>query len=521
MVALFVLLLFDKETLRAETMENHVPQNETEEVDIDFGFDNTFASQLTEFAVPCSAEIVPQPSLIKVNRKLAQELGLSVDALESTQGAEIFAGNKVPTGAVPLAQAYAGHQFGNFSPQLGDGRALLLGEIVNVQGYRYDVQLKGSGRTPFSRGGDGKAALGPVLREYLVSEAMHALGVPTTRALAAVTTGEPVYREGPIPGAVLTRTASSHLRIGTFQFFAARQNTEMIKKLTDYAISRHYPDVQKSSNVYLAFFKAVAKAQAMLVAHWMSIGFIHGVMNTDNTSISGETIDYGPCAFMDRYDPMTVFSSIDLHGRYAYANQPSILAWNLARFAETLIPLTDTDEDQAIKLLTSAIEEASSQCKHEWDRRMCAKIGLNSNNNENVNIARNLLELMQKGKADFTNTFRHLSDTLREGKRSARKQFQDPATFDLWEKRWIEQIKQEPVSMDTCANQMDQINPAYIPRNHKVEEVLSVAINNSDFNLFEKMLALLATPFDEAEGHEEFAFPAPISSVPYKTFCGT
>ncbi|MEE2934278.1 MAG: YdiU family protein [Pseudomonadota bacterium] len=502
-------------------MANHLPQNKTEEVDIDFGFDNTFASQLTEFAVPCNAESVPEPSLIKVNRKLAKELGLSVDALESAQGTEIFAGNKVPIGAAPLAQAYAGHQFGNFSPQLGDGRALLLGEIVNVHGHRYDVQLKGSGRTPFSRGGDGKAALGPVLREYLVSEAMNALGVPTTRALAAVTTGEPVYREVPIPGAVLTRTASSHLRIGTFQFFAARQNRDMVKKLADYAISRHYPDVQESSNVYLGFFKAVAKAQAMLVAHWMSIGFIHGVMNTDNTSISGETIDYGPCAFMDRYDPTTVFSSIDLHGRYAYAKQPSILSWNLARFAETLIPLTATDEDQAIKLLTSAIEEASSQCKREWDRRMCAKIGLNSDHKENTNIVRNLLELMQEGKADFTNTFRHLSDTLRNGKGSARKQFRDPTAFDRWEKHWIKQVEKGPISMGICANQMDQINPAYIPRNHKVEEVLSAAINNSDFGLFEDMLTLLSTPFDETEGHEKFAMPAPASSTPYKTFCGT
>ena len=502
-------------------MEFHVPSNKTEEVNIDFGFDNTFACQLTEFAVPCSAEIVPRPHLIKINRKLAKELGLNVDELETSQGAEIFAGNKVPIGAAPLAQAYAGHQFGSFSPQLGDGRALLLGEIVNVHGYRYDIQLKGSGRTPFSRGGDGKAALGPVLREYLVSEAMHALGVPTTRALAAVTTGESVHREIPIPGAVLTRTASSHLRIGTFQFFAARQNTEMVRKLADYAISRHYPTVQESSNVYLGFFKAVAKAQALLVAHWMSIGFIHGVMNTDNTSISGETIDYGPCAFMDRYDPMTVFSSIDLHGRYAYAKQPSILAWNLARFAETLIPLTDADEDYAIKLLTSAIEEASSECKSEWERRMCAKIGLNSKNKNDTDIIQNLLELMQKGNADFTNTFRHLSDTLRKGKGSARKQFQDPTAFDLWEKRWIKQIKKRPASMDTCANQMDQINPAYIPRNHKVEEVLSEAINESDFQLFENMLAILATPFDEKKGQEEFALPAPVSSVPYKTFCGT
>ncbi len=502
-------------------MENHVPLNKAEEVNIDFGFDNTFACQLSEFAVPCCAEVVPQPSLIKINRKLARELGLSVDALETAQGTEIFAGNKVPIGAAPLAQVYAGHQFGNFSPQLGDGRALLLGEIVNAQGYRYDVQLKGSGRTPFSRGGDGKAALGPVLREYLVSESMHALGVPTTRALAAVTTGEPVYREVPIPGAVLTRTAASHLRIGTFQFFAARQNTEMVKKLADYAITRHYPAVQESSNVYLGFFKAVAKAQAELVAHWMSIGFIHGVMNTDNTSISGETIDYGPCAFMDRYDPMTVFSSIDLHGRYAYAKQPSILTWNLARFAETLIPLTDTDQDQAIIFLTSAIEEASSQCQNEWDRRMCAKIGLDSNNKNDTRITHDLLELMREGNADFTNTFRHLSNTLRKGKRFARKQFQDPAKFDIWEKRWIERIKEGPVSMDTCASQMDQINPAYIPRNHKVEEVLSAAINNSDYKLFEDMLALLSTPFDETVGYEEFALPAPVSAVPYKTFCGT
>ena len=502
-------------------MLDNISSDKSMKSQIDFGFDNTFACELSDFAVPCSAERVPKPKLIKFNRALARELGLNTRSLETKLGAEIFAGNTLPNGAAPLAQAYAGHQFGNFSPQLGDGRALLLGEITDTQGNRHDIQLKGSGRTPFSRGGDGKAALGPVLREYLLSEAMYALGVPTTRALAAVSTGELVHREVPLPGAILTRTASSHLRIGTFQFFAARKKIGMVKKLADYTISRHYPAAKESANVYLEFFKLVSNAQASLVAHWMSIGFIHGVMNTDNTSISGETIDYGPCAFMDRYDPMTVFSSIDLQGRYAFANQPSILAWNLARFAETLIPITDTDDDKAIKLLTSAIHDASSIYRGKWEMLMRSKLGLMSEMTDDTKLIHDLLNIMQKEKLDFTNTFRLLSQNLRKEKKYLRKHFQNSAKFDLWEKRWRARIKKESNPIAACAEQMEKINPAYIPRNHKVEEVLTAAINNDNFELFENMLAILSTPFDEKKGNEDFAKPAPISSEPYKTFCGT
>ena len=343
---------------------------------LNFAFDNTYRRSLEGFYAPWQAATVPAPKLIQLNRALAAELGLDADALASDAGAAIFAGNVVPLGAEPLAQAYAGHQFGGFVPQLGDGRALLLGEVIDRHGRRRDIQLKGSGRTPFSRGGDGKATLGPVLREYLLGEAMHALGIPTTRALAAVTTGEPVYRDQILPGAVLTRVAASHIRVGTFQFFAARGDTAKVRQLADYTIARHYPDVATAANPYLAFLDAVVNAQAALIARWMLVGFIHGVMNTDNMAVSGETIDYGPCAFMDRYHPQTVFSSIDRQGRYAYGNQPNIARWNLARLAETLLPLIHSDEKAAIAAVSNAVNAFTDRYDTFWLEGMRAKLGM-------------------------------------------------------------------------------------------------------------------------------------------------
>ena len=342
---------------------------------LNFNFDNSFARSLEGFFVSCQAEPAVAPKLLQFNHALAEELGLDPVALDSEAGLEIFSGNVTPMGSEPLAQAYAGHQFGGFAPQLGDGRALLLGEVIDTQQQRRDIQLKGSGRTPFSRGGDGKAALGPVLREYLIGEGMHALGIPTTRALAAVTTGEKVYRELPLPGAILTRVAASHIRVGTFEFGAARGDVDKVRALADYAIARHYPDTADAENPYLAFVAAVSEAQAVLVARWMNIGFIHGVMNTDNMTISGETIDYGPCAFMDSYAPGTVFSSIDHHGRYAYANQPAILSWNLTRLAETLVRFVDPDKDRAIELLTETIGRIQSLYETYWLAGMRSKIG--------------------------------------------------------------------------------------------------------------------------------------------------
>lgn len=488
---------------------------------IDFKFDNSFARELGGCYVPCDAAKVPEPRLLMFNCELAAQLGLNVAALETPLGAEIFAGNRVPNGAKPLAQAYAGHQFGGFSPQLGDGRALLLGEIIDTFGNRHDVQLKGAGRTPFSRGGDGKAALGPVLREYLIGEAMHALGVPTTRALAAVTTGDKVIRETALPGAILTRIAASHLRVGTFQFFAARGEKEIVRQLADYAIARHYPAAREAENPYLAFFNLVAKAQAELVAQWMSIGFIHGVMNTDNTTISGETIDYGPCAFMDIYNPSTVFSSIDSQGRYAYTNQPSILTWNMARLAETVIALVDANKDRAIELLTEGANAIGAIYEEAWLLRMRSKIGLASSEEGDLLLVNRLLDAMHQGKADFTLTFRRLSDVLRGHGSTVRIQFEDPTQFDAWERDWRFRLAREGVSVDECAAGMDQVNPIYIPRNHKVEEALAAAVDEDDISVFEELLSIVSKPFEEICGREKFTEKAPLTAVPYQTFCGT
>ncbi len=486
-----------------------------------FKFDNTFARGMEGFFSNCQAESANTPRWLQFNHALAEELGLDAVALDSEAGLAIFSGNTAPEGSQPIAQAYAGHQFGGFSPQLGDGRALLLGEVIDIQQRRRDIQLKGSGRTPFSRGGDGKAAIGPVLREYLVGEAMQALGVPTTRALAAVSTGNDVYRETTLPGAILTRVAASHIRVGTFQYAAARRDEDKVRQLADYSITRHYPDTANAENPYLAFFAAVADAQASLVARWMGIGFIHGVMNTDNMTISGETIDYGPCAFMDSYSPGTVFSSIDHGGRYAYENQPEILIWNLARLAETLIPFVDPKQEKAVEILTETIECIKPLYESYWLTGMRAKIGLSTEDPSDVQLINDLLKTMDKGSADFTLVFRHLSQALRGDSNLVRGLFKNPTDFDAWEQRWWRRFEQDGISAETSAQAMDSVNPIYIPRNHKVEEALAAAVYKEDLIPFKKLLAVLAHPFDEFEGNEDYAEPAPPTQIPYKTFCGT
>ena len=485
-----------------------------------FNFDNSFARSLEGFFKPCQAEPATAPTLLKFNHALAKELGLDPVALDSEAGLAIFSGNATPEGSEPLAQAYAGHQFGGFSPQLGDGRALLLGEVIDTQQRRRDIQLKGSGRTPFSRGGDGLAAIGPVLREYLIGEAMHALGVPTTRALAAVATGKHVYREIALPGAILTRIAASHIRVGTFQYAGARGDILKVRELADYAIQRHYPDTSDAENPYLAFFAAVADAQAALVARWMNIGFIHGVMNTDNMTISGETIDYGPCAFMDKYAASTVFSSIDQYGRYAYANQPEILTWNLARLAETLIPHVDTNKEKAIELLTETIECIQPLYESYWLSGMRSKIGLTTEDILDEELINDLLKIMEAGQADFTLVFRRLSKTLQGDSDAVRNLFKEPDAFNAWVVRWQKRLEQEDIVAETTAQAMDRVNPIYIPRNHKVEESLAAAVNQ-DMTPFTKLLEVVIQPFDEVAGNEAYTEPAPTTNRRYQTFCGT
>ena len=485
-----------------------------------FNFDNSFARSLEGFFKPCQAEPATAPTLLQFNHALAKELGLDPVALDSEAGLAIFSGNATPEGSEPLAQAYAGHQFGGFSPQLGDGRALLLGEVIDTQQRRRDIQLKGSGRTPFSRGGDGLAAIGPVLREYLIGEAMHALGVPTTRALAAVATGKHVYREIALPGAILTRIAASHIRVGTFQYAGARGDILKVRELADYAIQRHYPDTSDAENPYLAFFAAVADAQAALVARWMNIGFIHGVMNTDNMTISGETIDYGPCAFMDKYAASTVFSSIDQYGRYAYANQPEILTWNLARLAETLIPHVDTKKERAIELLTETIECIQPLYESYWLSGMRSKIGLTTEDILDEELINDLLKIMEAGQADFTLVFRRLSKTLQGDSDAVRNLFKEPDAFNAWVVRWQKRLEQEDIVAETTAQAMDRVNPIYIPRNHKVEESLAAAVNQ-DMRPFTKLLEVVIQPFDEVAGNEDYTEPAPTTNRRYQTFCGT
>ena len=481
-----------------------------------FNFDNTYARELEGFFTPWQPAQAPAPKLIKLNHALAEELGIAA-ALRDADAAAIFAGNVMPEGATPLAMAYAGHQFGGFSPQLGDGRALLLGEVIDRHGQRRDIALKGSGRTPFSRGGDGKAVLGPVLREYLIGEAMHALGIPTTRALAAVTTGEDVMRERPLPGAVLGRVAASHIRVGTFQFFFARGDNDKVKRLADYTIARHYPALRDAANPYLAFLDAVIDRQASLVARWMGVGFIHGVMNTDNMALSGETIDYGPCAFMNAYDPATVFSSIDHQGRYAYANQPQIANWNLARFAETLLPLIDTDTERAVGLATASVQAFPAVYAEHRLRVMSDKLGLRD---ADAALADDLLTAMEGQRADFTLVFRHLADAAIGNEEKARALFSDPTAFDAWLSRWRARLDAEGRDAKAVAGQMNRVNPIIIPRNHQVEEALAAA-TAGDLQPFDDLLAALEHPFDDDPARAAYATPDLDHDRGYQTFCGT
>jgi uncharacterized protein YdiU (UPF0061 family) len=489
-----------------------------------FQFDNSYARELDGFYAPWPAAQVRLPVLLKLNHALATELGLNADALDGSLGAAIFSGNLAPPGATPIAQAYAGHQFGGFSPQLGDGRALLLGEVINIHGQRRDIAFKGSGRTPFSRGGDGKAALGPVLREYLMGEAMHALGIPTTRALAAVATGEQVLREvGALPGAVLTRVAASHLRVGTFQFFATRGTPEQLKTLADYAIARHDPELAHSEQPYRAFLRAVVERQATLIARWMGVGFIHGVMNTDNMTISGETIDYGPCAFMDAYDPATVFSSIDRQGRYACGNQPGIGQWNLARLAETLLPLLHTDTDEAVALATEVVNGFPERYQHHWRAELRRKLGLQDERPEDDALVSDWLDLLQTQRADFTLAHRRLADAAQSGDATAlRSQFSDPTALDAWYARWQTRTASEPARLEARAEQMRLANPLYVPRNHQVEAALSAAVEQGDQAPFERLLLVLQQPFEARRGLAAYEQPAPAEAMTgYRTFCGT
>jgi uncharacterized protein YdiU (UPF0061 family) len=485
-----------------------------------FAFDNTYARELEGFYVPWKATQVARPRLIKFNRVLAEELGLDADALDSERGARIFSGNEIPEGAAPLAQAYAGHQFGGFVPQLGDGRALLLGEVIDCSGQRRDIQLKGSGPTPFSRAGDGRAALGPVLREYLIGEAMHALGIPTTRALAAVLTGEPVFRETRLPGAVLTRVAASHVRVGTFQFFAAGGEQAKVQRLADYVIDRHYPELKEQANRYLGLLERVCDKQAALVAGWMHVGFIHGVMNTDNMAISGETIDYGPCAFMDRYDPATVFSSIDAHGRYAYANQPKMAQWNLARFAETLLFLLDTDRNRAVGRANEVVNNFPQRYEHHWLNGMRAKLGLVTEEEADLNLATEFLAAVEGNKVDYTLAFRYLANAALGDEEALRALFNDPSAYDLWSQYWRARLAREAMAPLERAQAMRRANPAFIPRNHRVEEALSAAVEHEDYAPFDTLLNILSRPFDDQPEFAAFAEPAPDGQG-YRTFCGT
>jgi uncharacterized protein YdiU (UPF0061 family) len=479
-----------------------------------WNLDNSYARLPKLFFSSINPTPVRSPKLIILNNQLATSLGLNIQALQSEDGVAMLAGNQIPEGASPLAQAYAGHQFGHFN-MLGDGRAVLLGEQIPPQGERIDIQLKGSGRTPYSRGGDGRAALGPMLREYIISEAMHALGIPTTRSLAVVTTGESVIRETELPGAIMTRVAASHLRVGTFQYAAKFGTVEELRILADYTLKRHFPDVEADESRYLSLLQEVIKRQAVLIAKWQLVGFIHGVMNTDNMTISGETIDYGPCAFMDVYDPATVFSSIDRQGRYAYGNQPPIAGWNLARFAETLLPLLNDNEEQAIKLAEDAISNFGELYHSNWLAGMRAKLGIFNEEKQDESLIEGLLSMMEKYRADYTNTFRALTfdrheDTVLLG----------TPEFTQWHELWQARLGRQPESKASSNQLMQNSNPALIPRNHRVEAALEAAVEQEDYSVMERLLDVLSNPYAHAAEQAEYC-TLPASTTPYRTFCGT
>ncbi|MDZ5661699.1 YdiU family protein [Nocardioides sp. S-58] len=476
--------------------------------------DDQFARELPELAMPWQGLEAPQPRLLVLNEPVAADLGLDLAWLRTDDGLGLLTGTRVPEGATPVAQAYAGHQFGGYSPRLGDGRALLVGELRDRSGRVRDLHLKGSGRTPFSRGGDGLAAVGPMLREHVVSEAMHALGIPTTRSLAVVATGREVHRETVLPGAVLARVASSHLRVGTFQYARSTGDLDLLRRLADHAIARHHSVAAEAEQPHLALFEAVVSAQASLVAQWMLVGFVHGVMNTDNTTISGETIDYGPCAFLDVFDPATVFSSIDTGGRYAYGNQPVVAEWNLARFAETLLPLLADEQDDAVAIATESLGRFREQYSTAWSSGMRAKLGLSPDTDDATAapLVTDLVTLMQDNHVDHTSFFRGLGTAARGDTEPARSLVLDLAGFDAWAERWS--------ALSPDAEAMDRVNPVYIPRNHLVEESLTAA-TAGDLAPLERLLEAVSSPYDERPGLEQHALPAPESFGAYTTFCGT
>ncbi len=486
-------------------------------------FNNSFVKLGEKFFAKLNPTPVEHPKIVKLNYELSNNLGIDLEMLELEDWASIFSGNQILPGSEPLAMVYAGHQFGHLVPQLGDGRAILLGEVIDNSSIRNDIQLKGSGITPFSRQGDGRAALGPVLREYIVSEAMHALGIPTTRSLCAVTSGEPVYRETVLPGAVLTRVASGHVRTGTFQYFAMRGDEKAITKLADYVIDRNYPEVKEKQNKYLKLLEKVMDRHAQLVTKWLNVGFIHGVMNTDNMALSGETIDYGPCAFMDSFNKTQVFSSIDHAGRYSYGNQPQIVQWNLARLAETLLPLIDKKEDSAVEMAKDIIESYSGRFKEFWLAGMRQKLGLFNSEPEDENLIESLLNIMHENEADFTLTFRRLCHAAL-GKKMDRNHinlFKDEEAFNKWSNSWRSRLSRESASPEERVNLMRNVNPAVIPRNHRVEHALNAAVENSDYGPFEKLVDVLSSPYEEIKENDEFMLPPKPGEHVLQTFCGT
>jgi len=484
-------------------------------VETGLNLENSYAELPKIFFNTQSSSHVPSPKLVVLNYPVITSLGLNAQALQSTDGVDILAGNRIPEGAVPIAQAYAGHQFGHFT-MLGDGRAVLIGEHITPLGERFDIQLKGSGRTPYSRGGDGKASLGPMLREHIISEAMYGLGVPTTRSLAVVSTGEDVIREQVLPGAILARIARSHIRVGTFQFIANWGTTEEVKALADYALNRHFKKEEYEGNPYLYLLNEVIRSQAELISKWQLVGFIHGVMNTDNMAIGGETIDYGPCAFMDVYDPSTVFSSIDTGGRYAYGNQPKIGAWNLARFAETLLPLLDENVDRAVETAQGAISKYNDLYNEYWYTGMRAKLGIFNAEEDDEKLIQSLLNMMKRFKADYTNTFRNL--TL--GNLSDMEMFESEE-FKKWYELWQERLTRQGKSKEDVKQLMEKSNPVVIPRNHRVEEALETAVKNNDYSVMQSLLDALKNPYNYSNINEYYSELPRTTSCPYKTYCGT
>ena len=485
-------------------------------------FDNSYARLPKSFFECIKPTPVKEPKLVRFNKPLAKEIGLNVIE-DNDILSDIFSGNIVPEGSEPIALVYAGHQFGYFVPQLGDGRAILLGEIVNNGGCRFDIQLKGSGQTSYSRSGDGRAPLGAVIREYIISEAMHSLNIPTTRSLAIIVTGELVSRETLLPGGILTRIASSHLRVGTFEYFAASDNQENLQLLADYSINRHFPNIKKSNLRYQTFLESVCDRQAALIAKWMHVGFVHGVMNSDNTSIPGETIDYGPCAFMDSYDPATVFSSIDHHGRYAYGNQPNVAQWNIACLGECLLPLIHPDRNKAIGIAEEILDSFQDKFRKYWLSGMYKKIGLTQNEPEDINLLEQLLELMKKNKTDYTLTFRYLSDAIENdtGNSNFEKQFLSQNKISEWLVSWRKRLKIQSASFKKIKMSMQKENPAFIPRNHRIEKAIYEAVDNNDYSYMDHLILLLNKPYQDQPNNSEYMHPPEKPDHNYQTFCGT